>query len=384
MPTAEIIAIGTELLLGESQDTNTKFIARQLREIGVDLYRTSIVGDNPKRIEQIVRESLTRTNIIITTGGLGPTVDDPTRQAVAAAFDVDTEFRQDLWEQIQARFLLLDRQPTSNNKRQAYIPIGAIPIENHIGTAPAFSISAGDRVVISLPGVPREMEMLINTHVIPFLKEHFKLQGTIKAKVLHTAGIGESRIDALIGDLETCPNPTVGLLAHPGNTDVRITAKSETLQEANRMIAEMETVIYARLGDHIFGADDDTLESVIKKQLEEKRVSIVSIESGLEGNLASRLQSAGIQIENTRIIPQLDNPEELSVLLAQLRKQNAAQCGLGVVLQPAERGTTLTLILLTPKQEIKKTKSFLGASPLALKWASTSALDLLRRYLIEK
>src|SRR5512135_2170348 len=138
MPAAEIIAIGTELLLGEIQDTNTRYLARLLRDYGVDLYRTTIVGDNVDRIAHAIRESLSRCQIIITTGGLGPTVDDPTRQAVAMAAGTELEFQPQLWDQIQDRFERFGRNPTENNRRQAYIPRGAIAMENPVGTAPAF------------------------------------------------------------------------------------------------------------------------------------------------------------------------------------------------------------------------------------------------------
>ena len=378
MPTAEIIAIGTELLLGESQDTNTHFIARQLRDIGVDLYRTTIVGDNLIRIEQIIREALKRSNIIITTGGLGPTVDDPTRQAVAAAFDVDLEFRPDQWKNIEAHFQRMNWIPSENNKRQAYLPAGATPIDNPVGTAPAFACIADHQVVISLPGVPREMELLIDTHVIPFLKSHFNLQGTIKARVLHTSGIGESRVDALVGDLETCSNPTVGLLAHPGNTDVRITAKADTLEEADRMIAELEVQIRDLLGDHIFGTDEDTLEGVLKHMLDDRQLSLVTVEYGMDQYLAHCLQAVGIAPENT----QSSSTADIHDTLIKLRKERAAQYGLGVVVQPLEHGTQLTITLFTPDQELTENRKFLGESTLAAKWAANSAMDILRRQLL--
>ena len=140
MTTAEIITIGTELLLGETTDTNTRFIARLLRSLGVDLYRTQTIGDNVGRIAETVRLALTRADIVITTGGLGPTVDDPTRQAIAEACDAPLEFHPELWEQITARIARYGRIPTENQKRQAYIPKGAIVIENPVGTAPAFIV----------------------------------------------------------------------------------------------------------------------------------------------------------------------------------------------------------------------------------------------------
>ena len=227
MPTAEIIAIGTELLLGDNVDTNTAYIARHLRDHGIDLYRTSIVGDNKNRIAEMIRESLSRAEIVITTGGLGPTVDDPTRAAVAFAFDRELEFQAPLWEAIQRRFSLLNRTATENNRSQAYIPQGSIPINNPVGTAPAFVVEFEDKVVASLPGVPGEMQIILLESILPFIQNKYQLQSMIRSCILHCSGIGESAVDDIISDLEKSKNPTVGLLAHPGLVDIRITARAE-------------------------------------------------------------------------------------------------------------------------------------------------------------
>jgi len=248
MPSCEIIAIGTELLLGEIQDTNTQYLARNLRDVGIDLYRTTMLGDNAERIAQTIQECMGRAEIIITTGGLGPTVDDPTRQAVAMAVGVPLEYREDLWLQIQDRFKRFGRLATENNRRQAYIPQGAQAVENLVGTAPAFIYDTGERVIISLPGVPREMEYLMENVIFPFLKERYGLRGIIKALVLHASGIGESQVDELIGDLETLRNPTVGLLAKGGQIDIRITTKAESLEQANQLLHEYAILIRRRLG----------------------------------------------------------------------------------------------------------------------------------------
>jgi len=235
MPTAEIITIGTELLLGETLDTNTRFIAQTLRGLGVDLYRTQTVGDNAGRIAEAVGAALQRADIVITTGGLGPTVDDPTRQAIADAAGVKLEFHPDLWEQIVARISRYGRAPTENQKRQAYIPKGAVIIENPVGTAPAFIVespSVDVHVVITLPGVPREMETLLADAVVPYLQKRFNLHDIIKVRTLHVSGIGEGALDEQVGDLETLINPTVGLTAHSGIVDIRIAAKAGNATEA--------------------------------------------------------------------------------------------------------------------------------------------------------
>src|SRR5258706_7810553 len=150
MPSAEIITIGTEILLGEIVDTNSAFLARHLRDLNVDVFRTSTIGDNAQRIAEIIRETLERTQVIITTGGLGPTVDDPTRDAVALAFGVETEFRPQLWEQIVERMGRFGRKAGENQKRQAYVPKGAIAVRNPVGTAPAFIVERDDKCLIAL------------------------------------------------------------------------------------------------------------------------------------------------------------------------------------------------------------------------------------------
>jgi nicotinamide-nucleotide amidase len=269
MPVAEIIAIGTELLLGELQDTNTRYMARALREVGIDLYRTTIIGDNAERIAQAIREGMARADIILTTGGLGPTIDDPTRQAAALAVGVPIEFQPELWEQIEQRFQRYGRKATENNRRQAFIPAGSIPIENPVGTAPGFFIETSACIIAAMPGVPREMEYLLDHTILPYLKQKFSLQGTIKAYILHTAGVGESQIDEWISELEESRNPTVGLLAHAGQVDIRVTAKADSVDEADRLIEQMAATIRERLGDHIFGSNGEKLEDVVSARLQE-------------------------------------------------------------------------------------------------------------------
>ncbi len=267
MPTSEIITIGTEILLGEIVDTNARHIARRLRAVGIDIFRTMSIGDNPIRIAEAVQEAMARADIIITTGGLGPTVDDPTREAIAQAFGVPMIFQEDLWAQVIERFARFDRYPTENNQKQAFIPQGALPIENPVGTAPAFLMETERGAVISLPGVPREMEFLIDHHVLPYLQARYHLSSLLKVRILHTAGVGESQIDERISDLEGLANPTIGLAAHSGQVDVRITAKANSEGEADQMIAAVETDVRERLGAWIYGADEETLVGVAMRKV---------------------------------------------------------------------------------------------------------------------
>ncbi len=380
MPVAEIIAIGTELLLGEIQDTNTKYLARVLRDAGIDLYRSTIIGDNAERIARAIQESLTRADIVITTGGLGPTVDDPTRQAVALAMETETEFCPELWEQITERFSHYGRAATDNNRRQAFIPKGATAIENPVGTAPAFRFEKGQGVVISLPGVPREMEHLVNNDVMPYLKKKYGLKGTIKARVLHTAGAGESQIDEWIGDLETYNNPTVGLLAHPGQVDIRITAKAESVEEADRMIAELQREINKRLGDHIYGEDGKKLEDVLADRLTARGWRLVAFECGLGGSLTQRLAQkepvfAGAEAQSEVCETTLEE------LLENVRRRFNADAGIGVRLKSSGARQVLTMRLQTPEGAKETERSYGGAPQNAALWATNMALDFARRNL---
>jgi competence/damage-inducible protein CinA-like protein len=287
MPSAEIITIGTEILLGEIVDTNTRYIARLLRGLGVDLYRTITIGDNVERIAEAIRSSMSHADIIITTGGLGPTVDDPTREAVARACGVKTEFRAELWEQIVEIVSRYGRTPGENQKRQAYVPEGAIAIKNNVGTAPSFIVETERSAVISLPGVPKEMEHILHEAVIPYLQTRYNLDQVIKVRLLHTAGAGEADIDEKIGEFEILTNPTVGLAAHTGIVDIRIAAKAETEAEADRMILDVENQMRERLGPAVFGIDEDTLEGAALKAASDRTWNLVAVEAGLGG--ASRM-----------------------------------------------------------------------------------------------
>ena len=378
MPSAEIIVIGTELLLGETADTNTRFIARTLHGLGIDLFRTTTIGDNAERIAQAIRESMARAEIVITTGGLGPTVDDPTRQAVAQAVGVEVEFHPELWEKIAARVARYSRLPTENQKRQAYIPEGAIAIGNPVGTAPAFITEHGSNAIISLPGVPREMETLLTQAVIPYLQKHYNLHEIIKIRTLHTGGVGEAWIDEQIGDLETLTNPTVGLSAHSGIIDIRITAKAVGEAEADRMLGEIEADIRARLNRVIYGADDDTLEAVTLLALAERGWTLTCLESGLDGALTGRLARAKHPAFLGGSRPEV-RPEALEQALEEVRRENQSSVALGIALSVTKEQQAVTVLLVTPQGKDERHLTY-GVHPRnAPRWAANMGLDILRR-----
>jgi competence/damage-inducible protein CinA-like protein len=380
MPSAEIITIGTEILLGEIVDTNTRYIARVLRGMGVDLFRTITIGDNVERIAEAIRNSMKRAEIVITTGGLGPTVDDPTRQAVALAAGVELEFREDLWEQVVATISRYGRKPSENQKRQAYAPKGALGIKNPVGTAPCFIVEARvpsavelrterESVVISLPGVPNEMEHILHESVIPYLQKRFDLNEIIKIKVLHCAGLGEGMIDEKIADLETLSNPTVGLAAHTGVVDIRIAAKAKDEAEADDMIAKIEGDVRERLGEAVFGADEDTLEDETLNAVAGRGWSLIGIESNLNGLLARK-------IPRTTAISSLQS-QNLIETLRNARTTANADAALGVIVNLEDRSADMALI--TPNGE-KTHHITYGGPPRSLPlWSVNLALDWLRR-----
>jgi nicotinamide-nucleotide amidase len=407
MPSAEIITIGTEILLGEIVDTNTHFIARALRGLGVNLYRTITIGDNAARIAEAIQESMRRADIVITTGGLGPTVDDPTREAVARAVGMETEFREELWEQVKVVVARYGRVPTENQKRQAYIPRGAFAIENPVGTAPSFIVEfhreeakseredlilqeenenlrdpGGLRgkktgAIISLPGVPQEMEFLFHRSVIPYLQKRFHLNEIIKVRLLHTSGMGEAAIDEQVGEFEKLANPTVGLAAHAGVVDIRITVKAGSEEEANHLIAEIETPIRARLGNVIFGADKDTLEKTALDAAALRGWNVVVLESGLDGRLARGLSAAqppnlvAVEAEELR-------PGELPARTRQVRERHAAKTALGIALFHSKSEQIIELHIVSPDGEKSRRLTYGGPPNYSPRWAGNMALNWLR------
>jgi len=392
MTSAEIITIGTELLLGEIVDTNTRYIARVLRGMGVDLFRTITIGDNVERIAEAIRNSMRRAEIVITTGGLGPTVDDPTREAVARAAGVELEFREDLWEQVVAVISRYGRKPTENQKQQAYAPKGALGIKNPVGTAPCFILEnpplppgeglgrraepvevVRDSIVISLPGVPNEMEYILHESIVPYLQKRFNLNEIIKIRVLHCAGLGEGMIDEKIADLEKLSNPTVGLAAHTGIVDIRIASKAKNESEADAMIAEIETQLKDRLGEAVFGADEDTLEDAALNAVASRGWRLIGLESNLNGLLARK-------IPHTASVASLQSPGLLDSL-RRARMEANADVALGVIINQEDRSADMALI--TPVFE-KTHRITYGGPPRSLPhWSVNLALDWLRRRALE-
>ncbi len=395
---AEIISIGTELLLGQIVDTNAAYIARQLASIGLDLYYKTTVGDNEARIAAILRQALTRSGVVIATGGLGPTVDDVTREAVAAATGRPLELREELIPEIEAIFRRRGTRMTENNLRQAHLPQGAIAIHNPVGTAPGFIVEDAAGIVICLPGVPAEMRYLMEHTVLPYLRDKLDLRGVIKVRNLHTCAIGESQVDALIGDLERAANPTVGLSAHPGQTDVRIAAKAESEEEAARLIAETEAEVRRRLGDCIYGADDETLEGVVIDLLRRHGRTLAAVETVTAGAIAGRLSAAdregkwfrgSLVAQGTALAERLglQAAEPVRELVAaaarRIREVQGTDWGLAVLSPRGAPEGVVCIALDTGDRALVHERDFSGRpAELAVPWVVVVALDTVRRALL--
>ena len=408
---AEIIAIGSELLLGQIVDTNSAFIAKRLAEIGVEMVQTKTVGDELNRMEESILDSISRSSIIITTGGIGPTEDDLTREAIAKVTHRPLTFQPQLMEQIKAIITRRGFRMAENNRVQAYIPEGAIPIENPKGTAPGFIVEGPTWVTITLPGVPSEMEYLLGNTVIPYLRKRFHIEHQIiRYKVLRACGLGESALGLQIQDLmKESKNPTVGTLASIGDIKVRITAKAETPEEADGLIQKMEQEIRKRLGNLIYGVDDETLQANTVRHLEEKKLTVSAAEAFTNGLISLKLGGTGSSsfIEGF-VLPSevsqrsflklsaedfsstcMDLQEMADSLAKKVKDETGTNFGLAVCGRTSEEQTKgefrfKTCYSLATPSGIENQENDLGGEPqIVRERASIIALDLLRKYLLQ-
>jgi hypothetical protein len=296
---------------------------------------------------------------------------------VARAVGVEIEFREDLWEQVMAVISRYGRKPSENQRRQAYVPKGSIGIPNPVGTAPCFIVETDQNAVVSLPGVPNEMEHILHESIIPYLQQRFNLDEIIKIRILHCAGAGEGMIDEKISDLEMLSNPTVGLAAHTGVVDIRIAAKARNEAEADEKIAEVESQIRERLGDVVFGADEERLEDVVLHAVAKRGWTLIGIESGLDGMLARKIpHTISIPAPSTGSGQRL-SPSSLMAALRAARADSSSDAALGVAVYLEER--TAEMALITPQGE-KTHRITYGGPPRSLaRWSVNVALDWLRR-----
>jgi nicotinamide-nucleotide amidase len=354
----EIVTIGSELLHGQIIDTNASYLARTLNSIGLDIAFHTTVGDSSTQIKDVLFQAKDRTDLVITTGGIGPTEDDLTREAIADMVGVPLTFKGELMDQIESIFKRIGYSMPENNRKQAFIPDGAIPIPNEIGTAPGFIIEKGSKVIIALPGVPKELKYLLNKKVVPYLKKRFQLdQELITSKALKVTGIGESKVDIQIKDLiKENSNPTIGILASPGDIRIMITAWAKIEREAEALIRPIEREIRSRLGNNIYGVNEDTLHGVVANLLNKRGDTLSVFETFSGGELTGRLQKSPLlPLHKSTVIGKKEqilsflnkkgpalkiNTETAESLAKKIKREGNSSIGLALLgtLKPAEKG----------------------------------------------
>lgn len=287
---AEIIAVGTELLLGEILNSDSQFLARELSKLGINVYYQTVVGDNEERLTQTINTALSRSDLVITSGGLGPTHDDITKETLAAAMGVELKLNEACLHDMEAYFARLNRPMVQVNVKQAVMPVDCIVLKNNNGTAPGGIIEKDGKIAIFLPGPPNEIVPMYRESVAPYLAA--KSEEILFSKTLRIIGIGESNVEEKLSEfMQNSTNPTVAPYAKTDEVTLRITAKCKNEQEAEKLIAPAEEKIRSVLGDAVYGVDDDTIFAAVCRLLKEKKMKIAFAESCTGGLLAEKLTS---------------------------------------------------------------------------------------------
>jgi len=288
--TAEILAVGTELLMGQIANTNAQYISQKLAELGICVYFHSVVGDNPARLEETLKRALDRSDIVITTGGLGPTKDDLTKEVIAKTMNRELVFHEEVLEKVRDFFMRKHRIMVKNNEKQAYLPDNCLMIPNLNGTAPGCIIEEGKKVIIMLPGPPKEMQPMFCDTVFPYLKQKKEL--VLVSKMLKIFGIGESEMESRLIDLiDKQDNPTIAPYVSQGEITVRVTARCANKEEALQILNPVVNEIKDRLGSLVYAEEGESLEQVVFNLLKEKQLVMATAESCTGGLLAGKITS---------------------------------------------------------------------------------------------
>jgi len=289
---AEIIAVGTELLLGQISNTNAQYLSKRLAELGIDVYFHTVVGDNSNRLKQVILNAQERSDIILFTGGLGPTKDDLTKETIASVLGKTLVEHQPSMENIERFFKQRGMEMTANNRKQAHVVEGSTVLPNDHGMAPGMAILVENIHYLLFPGPPRELIPMFDHYAIPYLQSLYQEQFIVHSKVLRFFGIGESLLEEKLMDLiDRQSNPTIAPLANEAEATIRLTAKAKSLAEANQMIVGVEAEIESRVGQFIYGYNDDSLASVVSRLLREKALTLTVAESCTGGLISQMLTS---------------------------------------------------------------------------------------------
>ena len=285
---AEILCVGTELLLGDTVNTNAAFIAKELAACGIGCYYQTVVGDNPERLKTTLEHAFSRADIVITTGGLGPTYDDLTKETVAAYFGRDMVLHEESLERVKEFFKRLGRPMTENNIKQAYMPDGAHVFSNDRGTAPGLALEGDGKIVIMLPGPPREMRGMVENHARPYLRR--LSQTTLVSHNIHMFGIGESALENdLRPYMQSHSNPTIAPYAKEGEVLLRVTASAADSDAANALARPVIDELCARYPQYVYGIDTDSLENTLVLALAERGRTIAVVEDATGGYVSKRI-----------------------------------------------------------------------------------------------
>jgi len=412
---AEVVSVGTELLLGQITDTNATDICQRFAECGIPVYFRQTVGDNLERVQEAFRLAWSRAELVVFTGGLGPTEDDLTKEAVASALGVELVEDPESLVHLQQFFARRGRTMTPNQRRQALIPRGARAIPNRWGTAPGVFWEVDGHVVIMVPGVPREMRGMLDEFVIPELRTRGWVgEEVIRSRVLRAVGIGEGHLEELIRDLLRTTNPTVAPLAHVGEVHLRITARG-TPEHTQHLLDETERQLRERLGDAVYGVDGETLDEVVARLLRSSGLRVAVAESCTGGLVGERLTSTPgssayflggvVAYGNDAKRALLGVPQDLletfgavSAEVAEAMAKGArvafgADLGLAVTGVAGPTGGTegkpvgRVFLALADPQGMRSVRADFGQEPGregVRRLASQAALNLLRRYLLER
>jgi len=412
MLSAEIIAIGSELLTPTKTDTNSLWLTEKLNEIGVEVKLKTIVGDDELRLEETIKDAVRRSDIVIATGGLGPTEDDITRKISAKALGRELVFDEEVLTEIQARFQSFRREMPETNKRQAFIIEGAEVLPNPNGTAVGMSLAAEEKFFVVLPGPPRELKPMFENFVLPKLREAAG-EIFVKRKILRVSGMGESAVDELIAPIyKEYKNVTTSILFNRSEIELHLAAQTETTEEADRLLEELSGKISEKLGIAVFAMNGETMEEVVGKLLTEKGKTLAVAESCTGGLIAQRLTEisgssayfieGAVTYSNEAKIRTLDVPREIIETHGAVSRETAEAMAKGMrekaqtdfavsvtgIAGPnggtAEKPVGLIFIGLADEKETNSIKINLPGDRYLIRWRTSQAvLDLLRRKILK-
>jgi nicotinamide-nucleotide amidase len=408
---AEIIATGSELLSGGIVDTNSVFLAEELLDIGIETAFKTIVGDTDKDLEEAFRTALERVDVVLVTGGIGPTEDDITRKAVARVLKKRLVLSDDALKAVKNVFKAKGKEYPGANDRQALIPAGARLLDNPVGVAPGFSFVEDGKFIAAMPGVPAEMQAMFRESLRPALEEHFGGKAVIRRKVLHTCGLPESKVNELIQDVLTQKRPAVGLTARETGVDIRIVAHEGSGARSRSTVERTEAEIRKKLGDAVYGVDGQSMEEIVGALLIQRKMTLAAAESCTGGMIGERItnvagssayfERAVVVYSNAAKTDLLGVPGELiekhgavsrevaKAMAKGIRERAKTDLGIAVTGIAGPTGGTpekpvgLVYIALATNDGVKADEyRFLGTRSQVRQRAAQMALDKVRRYLI--